>query len=87
MSTRAGDHGPPRAAVAVAEVLAAIAFAGLAWWCWHRGVHVTIRRGVALRRIEGSWWASATGAAILAGILLLDAGREAVLARGGGRLV
>jgi len=76
----------PRVVVAVAEVLTAVVLAGLAWWCWHRGVHVTMRRGVALSRVEGSWWAAATGAATLAGILLLDAGREAVLARGGDRL-
>ncbi|MGH3865580.1 MAG: hypothetical protein ACRDQ4_05460 [Pseudonocardiaceae bacterium] len=72
--------------VAVVEVLAAVVLAGLAWWCWHRGVHVTMRRGVALSRIEGSWWAAATGAATLAGILLLVAGREAIRARGAGRL-
>ncbi|MGH3825888.1 MAG: hypothetical protein ACRDQX_01740 [Pseudonocardiaceae bacterium] len=79
---------PPRAVVAVGEVLSAVVLAGLAWWCWHRGVHVTMRRGVALSRIEGSWWVAATGAATLAGILLLDAGREGVLARarGGDRL-
>ncbi|HWR46858.1 MAG TPA: hypothetical protein VN327_04440 [Pseudonocardiaceae bacterium] len=77
---------PLRAAAAVAEVLTAIVLAGLAWWCWHRGVNVTMRRGVALSRVEGSWWAAATGAATLAGILLLDAGREAVLARSGDRL-
>ncbi|MGH3854307.1 MAG: hypothetical protein ACRDR6_12605 [Pseudonocardiaceae bacterium] len=75
---------PPRAVLALAEVLSAVVLAGLAWWCWHRGVHVTMRRGVALSRVEGSWWAAATGAATVAGILLLDAGREAVLARGRG---
>jgi hypothetical protein len=75
-----------RTLVAVAEVLTAIVLAGLVWWCWHRGVHVTMRRGVALSRVEGSWWVAATGAATLAGILLLDAGREAVLARSGDRL-
>jgi hypothetical protein len=74
------------ALVAVTEVLTAIVLAGLAWWCWHRGVTVTMRHGVALSRVEGSWWAAATGAATLAGILLLDAGREVVLARSGDRL-
>lgn len=75
-----------RALLAVAEVLAVIVLASVAWWCWHRGVHVTMRRGVALSRVAGSWWAAATGAATLAGILLLDAGREAILARSGDRL-
>ncbi len=72
--------------VPVVEVLAAVVLAGLAWWCWHRGVSITIRRGVALSRVEGSWWVAATGAATLAGILLLDAARAAVRACGAGRL-
>lgn len=72
-----------RAVLALAEALTALVLAGLAWWCWHRGVRVTMRRGVALTRVEGSWWAAATGAATLAGILLLDAGREVALVRGG----
>ncbi|MFY9807973.1 MAG: hypothetical protein WCC65_02770 [Pseudonocardiaceae bacterium] len=62
---------------AVAEVLVAIALGGLTWWCWHHGVvHTTTRRGIALYRIEGRWWAIAVGAAMLAGILLVDAGRR-----------
>jgi TRAP-type C4-dicarboxylate transport system permease small subunit len=65
-----------RALVAVVEVLAVIVLAWLTWWCWHRGVIVMMRNGVALNRIEGRWWAAATGAATLAGILLLDAGRQ-----------
>ena len=74
------------ALVPVVEVLAAVVLAGLAWWCWHRGVTITMRRGVALSRVEGSWWVAATGAATLAGILLLHAGRAAVCTRGAGRL-
>jgi hypothetical protein len=62
----------PVAAV-VAEVVAALLLVGLAWWCWHRGVIVTVRRGVAMNRIEGRWWALATGEVTLAGLLLLDA--------------
>lgn len=69
-----------RALVAVAEVLAVIVLAWLTWWCWHRGVIVTVRNGVALRRIEGPWWATATGVATLAGILVLDALRRVALA-------
>ena len=68
------------ALVTMAEVLIAIVLAGLAWWCWHRGVNVTMRRGVALSRVEGSWWAAAVGVVTLAGILLLHAGRQVVLA-------
>lgn len=69
-----------RALVAVTEVLAAIVFAWLAWWCWNRGLIVMVRDGVALRRIEGRWWAAATGAVTLAGILVLDALRQGVFA-------
>lgn len=67
---------PLRVAAAVIEVLAALMLAGLAWWCWHHGVIVTVRRGVAMNRIDGRWWAIATGVATLAGLLLLDAGRH-----------
>jgi hypothetical protein len=67
---------PLRVAAAGVEVFAALVLAGLAWWCWHRGVLVTVRRGVAMNRIDGRWWAIATGVATLAGILLLDAGRR-----------
>ncbi|HEV7451274.1 MAG TPA: hypothetical protein VGO16_07780 [Pseudonocardiaceae bacterium] len=69
-----------RALVAAGEVLAASVLAGLAWWCWHRGVIVTPSQGLQLSRIDGRWWATATGVATLAGILALDAGRQGVLA-------
>jgi len=39
-----------------------------------------VRRGVALSRIEGRWWTAAVGAATLATILLLDAGRRVMVA-------
>jgi small-conductance mechanosensitive channel len=65
--------------VVVTELLAVIVLVWLTWWCWHRGVIVAVRNGVALRRIEGRWWALATGAATLAGILMLDALRQVVL--------
>lgn len=66
--------------MAVAELLAVALLGWLAWWCWHRGVIVTMSNGVALRRIEGRWWAAATSVATLAGILALDALRQGVLA-------
>jgi hypothetical protein len=62
----------------VAEVVAALLLVGLAWWCWHRGVIVTVRRGVAMNRIEGRWWALATGEVTLAGLVLLDAARRVI---------
>ncbi|MGH3824367.1 MAG: hypothetical protein ACRDRA_16285 [Pseudonocardiaceae bacterium] len=65
-----------RVLVAGAEVLVVIVLGVVAWWCWQRGLIVTVRRGVSMSRVEGAWWASAIGAATLAGILLLDAGRR-----------
>lgn len=74
--TASARRGPRRLATVVAEVLAALALIGLAWWCWHRGVIVTVHRGVAMNRIEGGWWAVATGSITIAGIMLLDAARR-----------
>ncbi len=68
-----------RVVVVVTELLAVIVLVWLTWWCWHRGVIVAMHNGVALRRIEGRWWAIATGAATLAGILMLDALRQVIL--------
>ncbi|MDQ4021924.1 MAG: hypothetical protein M3257_09965 [Actinomycetota bacterium] len=68
-----------RVVVVVTELLAVIVLVWLAWWCWHRGMIVAVHHGVALRRIEGRWWAAATAAATLAGILMLDALRQVVL--------
>jgi hypothetical protein len=71
---------PPRrplmVAVVVADAVVALVLVGLAWWWWQRGVIVTVRHGVAMNRVEGRWWAAATGAVTLAGLLLLDAGRR-----------
>lgn len=69
-----------RAAAPAAEVLAAILLGWFTWWCWHRGMIAIVRRGVDMSRIEGGWWATATGVATLAGILLLDAGRRVTAA-------
>lgn len=60
----------------LAEALGAVVLTLAAWWCWQRGVIVTVRRGVPMSHIVGGWWASATAAATLAGLLLLDAGRR-----------
>jgi hypothetical protein len=71
---------PARILIAAGEALATIVLGWLAWWCWHRGVIVTVRQGVQLSRIDGRWWAAATGVATLAGILALDAGQRVALA-------
>ena len=67
---------PLMVAVVVADAVVALVLVGLAWWWWQRGVIVTVRHGVAMNRVEGRWWAAATGAVTLAGLLLLDAGRR-----------
>lgn len=69
-----------RAAAVSLEVVVAALLGALTWWCWQRGVTVTVRRGVGMSDVEGSWWAAATAAATLAGILLLDAGRRGMAA-------
>jgi hypothetical protein len=71
---------PWRAAAALGDVVAAVVLSILAWWCWQRGMIVTIRDGIELSRIDGRWAASAIGVATLSGLLLLDAGRHALLA-------
>lgn len=75
------QHGPLRAVAALADVLVAVVLGGLAWWCWQRGVIMSVQEGVQVSRIVGAWWAGATAAATLAGILLLDALRQVVLAQ------
>jgi len=69
---------PGRAVAAFADTFAALALTGLAWWCWHRGVIVTVQDGVPTSRINGAWWAVAVAAATLAGVALLDALRQAL---------
>ncbi|HET9118092.1 MAG TPA: hypothetical protein VFN75_08485, partial [Pseudonocardiaceae bacterium] len=69
-------HRPLRVTAVAVQLMAALVLAGFAWWCWRRGVIVTVRRGVAMNRIDGRWWALATAMATLAGILLLDVGRR-----------
>ena len=74
-----------RVLVVVTEVLAVIVLVWVAWWCWRHGVIITQHNGVTLHRIEGRWWAVATGAATLAGILILDALRQVMLVGAPGR--
>jgi hypothetical protein len=72
--------GPLRAVVVVVEVLAVVALGVLAYRWWQRGVVVTVGHRVTLDRIDGRWWGAAAVAVTLAGLLLLSAGRQALLA-------
>jgi hypothetical protein len=89
---RAGGrlNQPWRAAVAGIELVAAVALALLAWWAWNRGM-VTIYlpgpRGAVdvVTRSVGSWLTGSVIAATVAGLLLIDALRQVVLAVRAGR--
>ncbi|WP_344125130.1 hypothetical protein [Saccharopolyspora halophila] len=76
---------PWRAAVAGLELVVAIALTLFAFWAWQRGV-ITVHlpgpdgaREVVTRSL-GSWLTGAVGAVTLAGLLLIDAIRQLVLA-------
>lgn len=78
-------HQPWRAAVAVCEVIAAAGLLLLAWTLWDTGVvYVALARpdGApgAGTRLFGSWLSLAVLSATVAGVLVLDAGRQGVLA-------
>lgn len=73
-------HRPARALAVLVDALVAVALGGLAWWCWHRGVIVIVQDGTPIDRIDGMWWAAAAGVATVAGVALLDALRQGVLA-------
>ncbi|MEU4802261.1 hypothetical protein [Actinosynnema sp. NPDC023587] len=80
-----GLHQPLRAAVAVGEVVLAVALVLLAAWCWNRGV---LRSGytaadhapVESTRYLGNWLGGAIGLGTVAGVLVLDAIRQTLLA-------
>lgn len=71
---------PLRAVMVVVEVLAVVALVVLAYRWWQRGVVVTVGHRVTLDRIDGRWWGAATAAVTLAGLVLLSAGRQTLLA-------
>ncbi|MCT2585658.1 hypothetical protein [Actinophytocola gossypii] len=79
-------HRPARAAVALAELLAAAGLVAAAvWWAWPNGFAtiVTVARdGTELtsERTSGNWLAAAIGLGALAALLLVDAVRQVVLA-------
>ncbi|WP_433266055.1 hypothetical protein ACQPZF_39765 [Actinosynnema sp. CS-041913] len=78
-------HQPKRALIAVGEVVAVVALAFLAVWCWNRGVvrssyPVDGRAPLESTRYLGNWISGSIGLATAAGVLLLDAVRQTLLA-------
>ena len=78
---------PARWLVAAVEVAAVVGLAALAGWAWHRAsipVQLPEYENPAIprsaSRMSGPWAVAAVAAATLAGVLLLDAVREVLLA-------
>ncbi|QUH05283.1 hypothetical protein HUO13_34930 [Saccharopolyspora erythraea] len=83
--TPAPLHQPWRGVVAAAEVVVAVLLVLLAWWVWGKAavsIPLPVDSGVAdaSTRLIGSRIGMAVAVATLAGLLVLDAGRHAVLA-------
>lgn len=78
-ASRLRDRSLP-ALTALGALLVALGLGALTWWCWHRGVSVTRQDGIELSRLDGSWIVLSIAVATLAGIALLVAGRQALLA-------
>ena len=71
--------------MAVAELVVAAVAVWFAVWCWHRGIvpivtPVSGQSPAVSSVFVGSWMAGAIGLVLLAGLLLLDAIRQATLA-------
>jgi hypothetical protein len=78
-------HQPRRALIAAGEVVAAVLVVLLAAWCWNRGVlryefPAPDRAPLESTRFLGNWIGAAAGLATVAGVLVLDAVRQLVLA-------
>lgn len=85
-----GLHQPIRILVALAEVVLAMVLVVATVWAWRRGsvpydLPATDNPAVpeSVDRWSGPWIGAAFGLAALAGVLLLDAARQLVLAVGG----
>lgn len=81
---------PWRALVAVAEVLLAALLVVTALWSWRRGiVSIPLPRSYGVTdvvtRLVGSWLALSVALTTVAGLLVVNAVRQAVLAWGTGR--
>jgi hypothetical protein len=78
-------HQPKRALIAVAELVLIVLLAAAAYWCWGRGIQrfsYPMQSGPPLlaTRYHGNWIAGSIGLVTLAGVLLLDALRQTLLA-------
>ena len=76
---------PKRGLIAAGEVVLIVVLAFAAQWCWHKGIvrleyPVEGQRTLVATRYFGNWIGGAVGLATLAGVLLLDAIRQTVLA-------
>ncbi|HEV2779495.1 MAG TPA: hypothetical protein VGX25_08845 [Actinophytocola sp.] len=82
---RGGLHRPVRALVALAELIGAAVAILLAFLCWHRGVTpvtLVLDDGTRLEAVRnhGGWLALGIVLGTVAALLVLDAGRQVVLA-------
>ncbi|HEX6346434.1 hypothetical protein [Umezawaea sp.] len=78
-------HQPKRALIAVVEVVLVVLLAFAAHWCWQRGIQrfsypVEGRPPLVSTRYHGNWIGGSIALATVAGILVLDAIRQTLLA-------
>lgn len=78
-------HQPQRALIAIGEVVLIALLVAAAVWCWHRGVlrysyPVPDRPPLESTRFKGNWIGASVGLVTIAGVLLLDALRQTLLA-------
>jgi hypothetical protein len=78
-------HQPKRALIAVGEVALVALLVPAAVWCWNRGVvhysfPVPDQPPLESTRFKGNWIGGSVGLVTVAGVLLLDAIRQTVLA-------
>ncbi|MFD1146840.1 hypothetical protein [Saccharothrix hoggarensis] len=78
-------HQPKRGLIAVGEVVLAALLVAAAVWCWNRGVvhysyPVDGRAPLESTRLRGNWIGASAALATAAGVLLLDALRQTLLA-------
>ncbi|MFD0199328.1 MULTISPECIES: hypothetical protein [Saccharothrix] len=78
-------HQPKRALIAIGEVVLIALLVPAAVWCWNRGVlhysyPVPDHPPLESTRFKGNWIGASVALVTIAGVLLLDALRQTVLA-------